>query len=238
MAEITRTERYTETLAALQREHPNPDAKDIEIIRAQYANDMGSAGTPYSKIWLEFKPFLGEVYGWLAERVSGQTLIDLGGGAYGTGWQIAKDLDVGTYVSVDLHAFDEELSPNASVPVVDQKDEDQPDENPVRIHVKDDILNSLLQLRDGSAHFMLNGIDEVVRPWAYCMNDRDAEPRYQERIADELSRTVKPGGIIFGMASSALNILSRRVKSEQAAGLSEVRLPLLSDDFHIFQRKS
>lgn len=232
-----RAEAQRQILALLQRENPPADQKDLDIIRAQYSNDLGTSYTAYSKNWLHFPEMMKDVFDWMAERLKGQTLVDLGGGAYGEGWNLAKMLKVGTYVSVDLCAFDEDAAPNPSLPLLARGTQFQPEESPRRIHVKDDILNFLLHMRDGSASFMLNGIDTVVLPTAFCINDRTAGPRYHDRIADELFRAVKPEGLILGLGSDSLDELSERVE-KGLVGLSEQRFAELPNDWHVFEKKT
>lgn len=234
----SRAEGHRQILEVLQRRKPSVLPEDLAVIQAQYANDLGTSFAAYSENWLYLPEMMKDVFDWMAERLEGQTLVDLGGGAYGTGWKLAKMFKVGTYVSVDLCAFDGSRAPNPSLPIIEKGRESQPEESPRRIHVKDDILNFLLHLRDGSANFMLNGIDTVVLPTAFCIKDRSVGPRYHGRIADELHRALQPGGLILGLASDPLDVLAERVRRSEVAGLSKKEFANLPIDWHVFEKKT
>lgn len=193
--------------------YKNPRAEEyariIERVRKQVAaSEWGSPPDEYAGDWqrvVEPKPDGNDskYKKFLEKKLKGSLLIDLGGGraADRTGkthiGHVAEKLGVKTYINVERF-----LSDNVSVDLFTDVSEkvgvEQP-KNTKIITVKGDMLDFISRLPDNSANFSMNGIDHFV------IEDEE----YHNALTTELTRTTKPGGVVFGINCDAVFSLSK-----------------------------
>lgn len=130
------------------------------------------------------------------DHLQGRVLIDLGGGLGSTMRKFAKICGVDTYINVDADLETETgLELNPLVPAYERIENDLQE-----IGVKADALDFIARLKDGSANFVVNGIDMSIIP----------DMRYHEALARELGRATQPGGLCFGHYSTSMEIMKPR----------------------------
>lgn len=125
--------------------------------------------------------------------------MDLGGGRGGMMFDLAVNrTGAQMYINVDRGSFANPNPPNSLEPASVNP---SPDKSKFIIKVKADMLDFLARIKDGSANFAINGIDEII------INDH----RYHQALATELVRATKPGGLIFGLGSEVIPILRGQI---------------------------
>ena len=166
---------------------------------------------------------------YLKDHLMNQALVDLGGG-YGFMRHLIRLTGAQMYVNVDRRQStqNQELNPLQSTKMVDPVDKESA-LNEVNVYA--DMLDFVAHLKDGSANFVLNGIDITI------IND----PAYHKALANELVRATKANGLIFGVGSDALEILHRQIV-ERSSDLKRHNLPpklieLMSGiEYYIFEK--
>jgi len=130
------------------------------------------------------------------EKLQGEILIDVGGGQAEFMQELAKKSGVKRYINVDYwnRESDQPLDPYVGRPA--QSDYPRlPENERVRpmeaILVGADMLDFVARLPNNSCNFVINGIDQ------YTASNND----YRKALMEELIRTTKVGGIVFGMGS-------------------------------------
>ncbi len=129
----------------------------------------------------------------IKEKLSGETLIDLGCGEPGYTDAHLKELDISlaSYVGVDKKEFDqrwvEESRKQGGFPVE---------------YINEDLLRFVSKIPDNSANFLISGIDEDVL--------RDSE--YRKRLMAEIMRATKQGGLVLNY-HGALDLSPRSADS-------------------------
>ena len=128
-------------------------------------------------------------------KLTGGTLVDLGGGIASHMRALAKQFEASEYLNVDL---------NPSLPSDPlHSTADEQDESVHVVQVNSDMLNFLTRMRKASAQFTINGIDELII----------SEPEYHQALARELVRATKQGGLIFGTNSIVYHHLKPFIES-------------------------
>ena len=200
--------------------YENPKlAQYLDVIKGEFAKKRHQYGQDFSHSWLpvfydrdrkgteRFQPAdYKKVLPYLQDRLQEGLLIDLGGNLSksGTIVQLAKKCGARVYINVDTDYVPE----NAPVgekynPYVGKKREEKEysllseEENKrimEAIDVQADILNFIARLPDNSANFTLNGIDShIIETGAYW-----------DALEQEITRTAKIGGVIFGYGSEMM----------------------------------
>lgn len=222
-----RTDRYRAILQSVQIKSPDISDEDLRLIERQYSRNFTGSEEGYGARWGSLQESSEGLRDqeWIKERLNGEILVDLGG-SYARGRDFAKSLGVKSYICVDLGIFHQAVPFDASSPVTtwDAEDEmvteDERKEMDV-VEVKDDILDFLLHLRDGSVNIMMNGIDAHV---AHDPDFGSDTAKYHKRLADEILRVTKGGGVILGLGSDALDAIGYRIHDGQLPELSEYAL--------------
>ena len=122
------------------------------------------------------------------EKLGGKILVDCGGN-HDKMQLFAKKFGVKTYINVDKHVF-----PNGQIKTIEF-------DGMTVIHCGMDMLNFLAQLQSGSVSVTINGIDSHL-----IIN-----PEYHAALAHEIERVVADDGIIFGVQSTALEMIAKNV---------------------------
>ena len=182
-----------EDLLDAQREVPAENQKLI----AEREKDSVYLSQDFAQYWRE--ETLDEIYrksrDFLRQHLEDGVLIDLGGGSWGSA-ELARYLGAATYINVERNLrSDEEIPPNPLAAIKDEQTDDLQE-----ILIKADMLDFVSRLRDNSANFMINGIDEsAINDFAYHL-----------ALAKELERATKPGGVVFGINSEISGVWSER----------------------------
>jgi hypothetical protein len=148
--------------------------------------------------WLLYRQFRGlEEEGakdveWIKNRISGQMLIDLGGGRELPMFQVAKKFDALGYINVDKYigkSLPYDPLRNQLEQYQDGRFLSLRGDTDIAV-VKADMLDFVARISDNSSVvYTLNGIDYSI------IGDNS---QYHEALATEIARTLKPGGIVFG----------------------------------------
>lgn len=200
---ITLNDLFDQTYKLLPEEYPHLISdREYDHHRARFQQ------TRYADSWIPEQGLIEdeEQENWFAERLRGSVLIDVGGGLSSM-QDFSIDYGVSTYVCVDRFGQTRESPVDPRRP----EQESDPTDTLHAIVVKADMLDFLSHLKDRSANLVINGIDLNIVP----------DSKYHEALANELARVVKPGGIIFGDHSEALNVLKRQTPPE----LRSVKFP-------------
>lgn len=167
--------------------YDNPNKEEIsELIIGERDRDwrVSGDGTQYSTIWERFERYKPETKDDLKERLSGQILVDLGGGRNPKYVQeLAKNLGAAALVNVDPQAAPatQDLGGTKFIPV------------------KKDMLSFTSQLKSNSCNFVITGIDEIIIP----------NSDYHKALASEMIRATRPNGVIFAAKSGVLPFLKQ-----------------------------
>ena len=149
----------------------------------------------------------------LKKSIPRSTVVDLGAGpqSYGNVLYAARVLSARAYIGIDTA-----LPADSPIREIDGIKE---------ILVRDDMLLGLSRVNTESANITINGID-----WMWG-------GKYVEAIANEIERTVKPGGIVFGIGSEGFSqkILPSR-KCFERVELTSDKEHILSSDFFLFKK--
>lgn len=124
----------------------------------------------------------------IADRLKDTPLVDLGSGYDADGYLIAQHFGSSVYVGVDIYphgAKEKALDPLAFDK--ERREDFQRPGSPECMLVRSDMLDFVSRLPDNSVNFMMNGLDCV----------RGGE--YQEKLAKEIIRALKPGGLLVGV---------------------------------------
>jgi ubiquinone/menaquinone biosynthesis C-methylase UbiE len=136
-----------------------------------------------------------QVKEYFRNKLSGQTLVDLGGDTGGFIYQFIKRIGLANevvYISVDKFINEQLVNSGGGGN---------------NFFVKDDMLHFLSTLKDDSVNITINGIDLLI-----IKNDE-----YHKALADEITRVTKKGGIIFGANSFSVKILKDGCRKEIVA---------------------
>ena len=155
-------------------------------------------GTTYSETWLDlFEARALPARNFFRQRLSGQPLIDLGGGE-GVMMNLATDFGVSEYINVDRGYGDLPLNP------YEIGHSGQLNPSSITLDVHADMLDFVARLKDNAANFTINGIDNII------VNDS----AYHRVLAQELIRATRPGGLIFGIHSNVLHEILRLIQEK------------------------
>jgi len=219
MTEKERFEPHAEIVSAEERFSLLLDRD--RVIPAEYTNLIAKQDTrddterfqrtEYSDRWLD-------LYGeraktardFFKQKLTGHPLIDLGGGM-GLMRGIASEFGATEYINVD-RKYHENLPPNPfeirhSAPLGNKQNADE-------IDVQADMLDFVSRLKNGVASFTLNGIDYSI------VND----PEYHKALAQEIIRTARKNGLIFGIRSMALSEISEQLSRGETLPVRQVNL--------------
>mgnify|MGYP001572054929 CR=1 FL=1 len=236
---MTEKERFTPNITEAER---SPEAILTTIIDAgrvlppEYANlvakqetrgmDFPPSTINYSIIWSEVINAQEEntVRDFLRRHLSGQVLIDLGGGSSAMS-NLASEFGCTTYVNADRAPYDEKEKPNPLVPAGHWQVEDT-----MNVHVHADMLDFISRVRENSVNCIINGIDVIIVD----------DSKYHESLAREMIRATRKGGLIFGTTSYALDQINSWIEKQQL-GLKTVRFGekdgfRMDEDTFIFEK--
>ncbi|MFA4852106.1 MAG: hypothetical protein WC924_02230 [Candidatus Gracilibacteria bacterium] len=130
------------------------------------------------------------------QHLSGQNLIDLGGGTGSMG-EVATGLNSGVYVNVERAPFESSEITNPLVPIFSESKN-----NFLQMGVHSDMLDFVSRMKDSVGNFTINGIDTII------VNDM----HYNRALAHEMIRATRKGGLIFGTSSDALVYIDFLIK--------------------------
>lgn len=143
------------------------------------------------------------------EHLRGQVLVDLGGGDRGNRSRL-----MGYFASIARFAKDYGAAAYINVDTRNPEPMYQQDMEGLHvIEIREDMLSFVARMKDGSASFTLNGIEESY----------SGDHRYFRALEKEIVRATRIGGIIFETDSDV--DFSRFVDTEQAL-LKRVKLDL------------
>ena len=155
----------------------------------------------------------------LEKVLSDSILVDLGGGVWNeTMRSLAAEHSAKGYVNVDMHAFAGDSS-------ITKPSKIYPDKS-AAIGVKADMLDFVSHMKDDSASFTINGIDETILWYE--------EHEYNEALAKQILRATKIGGVIFGCVSGVLKKL-KKLRTE-GAKLEQYKVGSTKDFIFIFRK--
>ncbi|MBI5530259.1 MAG: hypothetical protein HY918_02040 [Candidatus Doudnabacteria bacterium] len=170
------------------------------LISDQIENDGNKISTPYSfktTEWLQDQhllqqfPEIQKDRDYIKGRLSSSVLVDLGGGR-SLMKTVAKSYGSLGYINTDLNSESDEVvdpfSKEGQEILLNGTDEFR------SVLVKMDMLDFVSRLPDNSVNFTANGIDNFII----------GRGKYNNALAKEITRTLKPGGIIFGNDMSAI----------------------------------
>lgn len=142
-------------------------------------NPVGVWAEALKKYCEKFSP---ELYTYLRKKLEGSMVVNLGSGDEAA-------------VSKKILEFNPDMVVN-----VDNENRDKVKEfKPKWLTVGDDALNFTSQLPDDSCSFILSGFDSIIMP----------NEDYQKALFQEIIRSTKTGGVIFGNKSRALELLDQ-----------------------------
>jgi hypothetical protein len=169
----------------------------------------------------------------LRQPLLGKTLVDLGSAREMMMAPVARVLGVSRYLAVDSgfrgsQPQDPTVSLAGQVPMPDTEHlvealglpAGAPDKMAV-VPVQADMLDFLSRVNDNAVSISLNGIDTFIAP--------DAE--YQQALADQIVRTLEPGGIVLGTHSEAFDLIEDRPE------LDEIFAGSTFPDARVFKKK-
>jgi hypothetical protein len=207
--------------------HPVPPEYERLILAQEHRpiSPHETANVDYSREWPRILRGENEQNLMKAKLVGG-TLIDLGGGIASHMRALVKQFEASEYINVDHNP----AQPSDPLrPTTDEQDE------ALRVlQVNSDMLKFLARMRDASAQFTINGIDEFII----------GDSEYHQALARELVRATKQGGLIFGVNSMVYHHLKPFIEGKSAqlkkvnwkwAELDETRLDLMGNPF-IFEK--
>jgi|GEM_PF-2782445 len=166
-----------------------------------------------------------EIVNYIKEKLKGGTLIDIGGSDDMRVLRLGMRVGAAATLSVDRYLSEREVDPQTGAinsensrqlnpdPFTNVRDRVLPfwrkewiedreeatrraarsygiEQLPEFALVCDDMLDFVSRLPADSSNFMINGIDDLVL--------QDPTDEYQNALAQEIVRSLKPGGIIFG----------------------------------------
>jgi hypothetical protein len=142
---------------------------------------------------------------YLKEKLKGTKLLDLGGTMIVTG-PLLRQIGLDSYMAINRYGFSssKESNPYAVVGIFEKELEPNGQFNlPDRVNVKSDMLDFTSRLRSESdVNVMINGIDTII------IKDN----KYHQLLAEEITRSLKTGLLVFGTRSTSLNILAENGK--------------------------
>jgi hypothetical protein len=182
----------------LNYDNPNKEKYQVIIDNLERINSLKEESPPtdrYSDLWFDLDRGLDETgkdREFFKDKLSGNVLIDLGGGRVPAMRHFAKNYGAKAFINVerflpDRFPVDPTVDLTDALRTEKEKDMDM-------LVVKADMLDFVSKLPDNFANFTINGIDSVI------IEDQN----YHHALAQELARATRPGGIIFGMCSDAL----------------------------------
>ncbi len=168
----------------------------LKIARGIFPHDAADLETPYAEpYWTDKMAYFPEDFieakKLFATVLKDGLFLDLGSGYHGRDMgYIADEYGARALVSVDKYNMGKE---NIDDPLELSK-------KMPRIRIKKDMLEFLASVRDGScAGIAINGIDSCIIH----------EEEYHVCLAQEIARTLRPGGIAFGANANALGYLEK-----------------------------
>ena len=186
-----------------------PSAEQKKLIERQEGRtsifDNRFLDHPHSEVWEScLKDNKKNIASYFRERLSGKTLLDLGGGRM-TDYikEIADISEASVYINIDRSnkGIPNEYGLNPLVPIpyfcTAKKT--------LCMKILADMLDFISRVRDGVANCTLNGIDSCI------IND----PAYNQALAHEMIRVTPKGGIIFGTLSGALDYIDNLIEEEK-----------------------
>jgi len=191
--------------------YENPRRAQLEPLIERARNGRGKfLKTPYVGLTWDylgderFEHAFNELREMMRKKLQGKTLVDLGCDIGFFRWQtreIALSMRIAKYIGVDLDTKEIEC-----------------EQDGVKISIiQAEMLDFVSRLPNGSANFMLTGIDSSV---IHVLG-------YNRELAAEIHRATKRDGIVFGTRSEVFRFLER-------TGFIEFEF---SEGFHIFQKK-
>jgi len=170
-----------------------PEEYQHLISRAELAPCKAKAR--YSEFWSSFfKDFntAPQAHNFFRKHLKDYPLVDLGGGEGGMEI-LARESGAPMYINVDKYSID-----------INSERKDRV----IRVlKISQDILKFVAQVRDNSANFILNGIDDFV------IEDFN----YHQALAREIERATGSGGIIFGVNSQIDYIFKQKINNEKTS---------------------
>lgn len=154
---------------------------------------------------------IGEVPGFLRKKTMGKILIDLGAGGGHRMQDLAKKIGAKVYIKVDKTFGKDEtpFDPSNDLSAGKMDGEMQV------VTIKDDLLDFISRIPDGSVCITINGINSSL------IEGGD----YHDELAEEIGRAMHPDGVVFGRSSDCLTILSRRFSVQR---IREAKLKLVN----------
>jgi len=175
-----------------------------KLILAQEKYQRTSSATSFSWRWGDIetgKPSNDTLERLFKEHLNQQVLVDLGGGQidFSYMYSLAKHCGASAYINVDLQRHGGEINPF-------QPQDEKITDGFYEAKVAADMLDFVAHMKDGSANFAINGIDQTIID----------DPEYNEVLAQELVRATARGGIIFGIESDVGACLGGIARKENA----------------------
>jgi len=205
---------------------PPPEYWNLIARQERRGKAMHSSDANYSIIWSEVINSEEEntIRDFLKRHLSGQVLIDLGGGSSAMS-NLASEFGCSTYVNVDRAPYDEKENPDPTVLAGHWRTGDT-----MNLHVHADMLDFVSIVKQNSVNCIINGIDVII------VNDS----KYHEALAREMIRITRKGGLIFGTTSYALDQINAWAEKQQL-GLKPVRFGAkdgfkMDEDTFIFEK--
>ena len=190
---------YRKVIQAEYEEHGRElESWDEETLFTEFGEMLANGRFNYLKKKSEGGTYEAEVK-ILKEKLAGRMLIDLGSGGFYMS-MLANELGVRTYLSVDKFAGDKKVQLDPYVDLIKGQFRDI-FPNMERIRVKDDMLDFIARVPQGSACVTISGIDMNII----------ATEAYHEALAKEIMRVLPPGGIVFGNNSHCLDLLNPKI---------------------------
>lgn len=205
---------------------PPPEYEKLALKQEKRGIKFPPSDANYSIIWSEVINTENEnaVRDFLRRHLSGQVLIDFGGGTSAMS-NLASEFGCSIYVNVDRAPYGEEEKPNPLVPAYHRQVGDT-----MNLHVHADMLDFISRVKENSVNCIINGIDVIIVD----------DSKYHEALAREMIRVTKKGGLIFGTTSYALDQINSWVEKQQL-GLKPIRFGekdgfQMDEDTFIFEK--
>ena len=215
-------------------QNPNKSAYD-PLIAAQASTYDVNLDANYSMfVFYDFHK--SPIWETVKAALRGGILIDLGCGAsiFSRYWmtKFANDAGARHYVGVDVH-FPWNTEGYVKELFGEFKDVEPVGEMRVTL-VEADMLRFASAVRDGSANFVMNGIDGCVLGY---LSHPTATGGYEEALGNEMVRATKKSGIVFGHRSEPLFSLKRRIANGGFPGMEYIRSSSPIGDDVLFRKR-
>lgn len=178
--------------------YANPERVYLDKLIYPSEPSMLSLGTCFSDGWSQMlhDNEAKEIVDFLKEKLQGLPVVDLGSGTSSSVESLAVELGASDCIQVDRFINERfKLEPLINLRA-DSRNVKQKETYTALVQA--DMLDFISRMPDGSANFFINGIDRLI------IENRD----YHEALTVELTRATPIGGIICGINSEVLRLLS------------------------------